>query len=232
LVASNLNKQGGEFSALSLSIQERGRKMKAKKILSVEDDGFSKGAMEKFLESEDNQNIQMNREQKYSLFQRGIFIALIVSLLTPFIIQISAAQEPFPKINRPNLRIMESHETCFEALTPPLAEDQKKALERLQHTYMTDARPIRTELLALKIQLRYLLLDPNVQPRVLFDRQRKISALHAELEELSLSYQIKARSVFTKDQLERLPHGWAFEMGFGYEIPIMDTSRRSKRGLQ
>jgi hypothetical protein len=52
------------------------------------------------------------------------------------------------------------------------------------------------------------------------------------LEELSLSYQVKAKSIFTKEQLERLPHGWAFEMGLGYEIPMMDGGRRSKKKLQ
>jgi hypothetical protein len=76
------------------------------------------------------------------------------------------------------------------------------------------------------------LSDPNVEPQILFDQQRKISALQTKLEELSLSYQIKARSVFTKAQLERLPHGWVFEMGLGYEIPMMDTGRRSKKGHQ
>jgi hypothetical protein len=75
-------------------------------------------------------------------------------------------------------------------------------------------------------------LDPNVQPQILFDQQRKISALQAKLEELSLSYQVKARSVFTKEQLERLPQGWAFEMGLGHEIVIMDVGKRSKKGLQ
>ena len=101
-----------------------------------------------------------------------------------------------------------------------LTEEQAKTLENLRQAYMAEAIPISTELLALKIALRYLLSDPNVQPQILFDHQRKISALQARLEELSLSYQVKARSVFRKEQLERLPQGWAYEMGLGYEIPI------------
>jgi hypothetical protein len=97
---------------------------------------------------------------------------------------------------------------------------------------MAEAMPMRMELLALKIDLRYLLSNPNVQPQILFDHQRKISALQARLEELSLSYQVKARSVFTKEQWERLPEGWAFEMGLGHEIPIMDIGRRPKKGFR
>ena len=178
-----------------------------------------------------NQNIQWNGKQRYSAFQRGIFIALILSLLTLLIIQISAAQESFPKMNRPNFR-MGGPETCLESLSPSLTEDQKKALESLRRAYMAEVRPTRTELFALRLQLRYLLSDPNVQPRILFDQQRKISDLQAKLEELSLSYQVKARSVFTKEQLQRLPQGWAFEIGLGHEVPAMDIGRRSRKGLQ
>jgi hypothetical protein len=98
--------------------------------------------------------------------------------------------------------------------------------------YAKEAIPMRADLFALRIELRHLLSDPNVQPQILFEKQRKISALQAKLEELSLSYQLKARSIFTKEQLERLPQGWAFEIGLGYEIPIMNMGRRSKKGLQ
>jgi DNA-binding response OmpR family regulator len=179
-----------------------------------------------------NQNIQRNNGKgRYPSLQRGIFFALMLFLLTFSIIRISEAQEAFPKLNRPNLR-MDSQGTCWESSSLALTEAQKKALETLCRAYMAEAMPIRTELFALRIELRHLLSDPNVQPQILFDQQRKISALQAKLEELSLSYQVKARSVFTKEQLERLPQGWVFEMGLGYEIVIMDTGRRSKKGLQ
>ncbi len=82
---------------------------------------------------------------------------------------------------------------------------------------MAETTPIRMSLFALKIELRHLLLNPNVQPQTLFEQQRKISALQAKLEELSLFYQIKARSIFTREQLERLPKEWASEMGLANE---------------
>jgi hypothetical protein len=155
----------------------------------------------------------------------------MLSLLTLFIFQISAAQEPFPKMKRPNFR-MERPGTCLESVSPSLTEEQEKSLDSLRRNYMGEAMPIRTELFALRIELRHSLSDPNVRPHILFDQQRKISALQASLEELSLSYQVKAREVFTREQLERLPHGWAIEMGLGYEIPIMDRGGRSWKGLQ
>jgi len=188
--------------------------MKIEKILIMEDDGFSREAI-----------------RKNSSLQRGFFIALILSLLTPFIIRISAAQESFPKMDKPNLP-MHRQGTCWESISPALTEDQKRALETLRRIYTAEAGPIRTELFALRIQLRYLFSDPNVHPRLLFDQHRKISALQAKLEGLSLFSLVKARLVFTKEQLEKLPQGWVFEMGLGYEIPIMDKGRRSKKGHQ
>jgi hypothetical protein len=184
------------------------------------------------MRKEENQNIGRNQgKERYSSFQRRLFITLILSLLTLFFIRMSEAQEPFPRLNRPDSRI-DGQRMHMKPPELDLTEEQAKTLEKLRHTYMAEAIPIRTGLLALKIALRYLLTDPNVRPQILFDHQRKISALQARLEELSLSYQVKARSIFRKEQLERLPQGWAFEMGLECEIPAMDTGRRSKRGLQ
>lgn len=161
-------------------------------------------------------------------------LSFMVTILIAFIlvnIKVSEAQRTFPSNTKPNLR-MDSQGMPMKPPALDLTEEQAKALDSLHRSYMAEAMPIRTELFALRIELRHLLSDPNVQPRILFDRQRKISVLQAKLEELFLSYQVKARSIFTKEQLERLPQGWAFEMGLGYEIPIMDTGRRSKKGLQ
>jgi CheY-like chemotaxis protein len=178
-----------------------------------------------------NQNSEKNNgKMKYSLLQCGIFTMLILFLFALFAIQMSAAQERFPKLDKPSLR-MDSQGTCWESSSFALTETQKKAFETLRQAYMAEAIPIRTSLFTLKIELRHLLSDPNVQPQKLFDQQRKISVLQAKLEELSLSYQIKARSIFTKEQLEQLPQGWVFEMGLGFETPIMDTGRRFRKGL-
>ena len=156
-----------------------------------------------------------------------ILIALVLANIKTIV-----AQRTFPSnTTKPNLR-MGNQGTCWESPSFALTDAQKKALETLRQAYMAEAIPIRTGLFSLKIELRHLLSDPNVQPQKLFDQQRKISALQAKLEELSLSYQIKARAIFTKEQLEQLPQGWAYEMGLGYEIPIMDMGRRSRKGRQ
>ena len=67
-----------------------------------------------------------------------------------------------------------------------LTEEQAKTLENLRHAYMGEAIPIRTELFALRIELRHLLWDQNVQPQILLIGRGKFSALQARLEELCL----------------------------------------------
>jgi hypothetical protein len=162
---------------------------------------------------------------------RLTFLTVVLFLFVLLWIQALEAQKSSPPRDKP-ICVADGQEPGWRPSSLNFTEAQKKALETLRRDYMAEAIPIRTGLFALKIELRHLLLDPNVQPQILFDQQRNISALQAKLEELSLSYQVKARSLFTKEQWERLPQGWAFEMGLRYEIPIMDTGRRSKKGLQ
>ena len=180
-------------------------------------------------EREQNQDVDRNKEkERYSSFQQKLFITLIVSLLALFGIRISEAQEAFPKLNRPNFR-MDSQGMPMKPPASDLTEEQAKALDSLCRSYMAEARPIRMELFALRIEFRHLLSDPKVQPQILFDRQRRISALQTRLEELSLSYQVKARPIFTKEQLERLPMDWLLGMDAGHETR-MGVGRGPRRG--
>lgn len=115
---------------------------------------------------------------------------------------------------------MDGQDAYRESSDLDLTEAQKKILESLQQNYGSEALPLRMELMSLRLELCYLMRDPNVQSKVLFDRQKKISELQAKLDDLSLSYQIKARSLFTKEQLERLlPDSlMGIETGFGMKV--------------
>jgi hypothetical protein len=118
------------------------------------------------------------------------------------------------------MMIMDGQDAYRESSDLDLTEAQKKILESLQQNYGSEALPLRMELMSLRLELCYLMRDPNVQSKVLFDRQKKISELQAKLDDLSLSYQIKARSLFTKEQLERLlPDSlMGIETGFGMKV--------------
>jgi hypothetical protein len=67
----------------------------------------------------------------------------------------------------------------------------------------------------LRIELRFAVSDPQVQPQALLDKQRKFSALQARLENLLFSYQVKARAIFTKEQFERFPADCPLKMRTG-----------------
>jgi Spy/CpxP family protein refolding chaperone len=97
-------------------------------------------------------------------------------------------------------------------------EEQTKELENLQSAYLEKAKPLWGEMRDLRLEVRFAVSDPQVQPQALLDKQRKFSALQARLENLLFSYQVKARAIFTKEQLERFPADCPLKMGTGYGV--------------
>jgi len=147
----------------------------------------------------------------------SIVLALISYLVIIFGAQPSKAQPPFYPQGKPMLR-MDGQHACWQSPDLALTKEQTKTLEAFQHAYMAEATPLRRELIPLEFELRYLIRNPNVQSKILLDLQKKISGLQAKLEILSLSYQIKTRSIFTREQLERLSGDCLLGMGTGFEM--------------
>jgi len=181
-----------------------------------------------------NQNSEKNNgKMKYSLLQCGIFTMLILSLLSLLAllgIQISEAQERFPKLDRPSLR-MDSRGTCWESSSLTLTEAQKKALETLQRAYQEEFAPRYRELMTLRLALQCYVLDKSIKPQDIMERHKKLLALQTEIETFSFSYQVKARSILTKEQLDRLPQDCLLEMGTGYGTG-MGIGRGPRRGAR
>jgi len=160
-------------------------------------------------------------------------LTFMVTILIVFVagnIKVSEAQSPFPLNAKPNLK-MAGQEACWKSSPLSLTQDQAKALESIQQSYMSGVIPLRRELMSLRFELRNLIRGQNVPSKTLFERQRKISELQAKLETLSLSYQIKARSIFTKEQLGQLPEDCTLgiEAGFGADIGIGRGARKGMR---
>ena len=178
-----------------------------------------------------HQHIQEGKGNRgYSSFQRGMFIVLILSLLTLLGIQLSEAQERFPKLGRPSLR-MDSQERCWKSLSFGLTEEQIGALESLQRAYQAEATPKYRELMTLRIELQCYVSDKNIKPQDLMERHKKLLSLQTEFESLSFSYQMKARSILTREQLERLPQDCLLEMGIGYGTG-MGIGRGPRKGAR
>jgi hypothetical protein len=143
----------------------------------------------------------------------GSIMGLI--LLNGLIGPISEAQQPKAPPISPFSQT-QLKDTCRRDPSITFSEQQTKELETLQRAYLTETKPLWSELRALRLEMRYAVSDPQVKPQALLDKQRKISALQAKLENLLFSYQITARSLFTREQLEGFPPDCPLKMGVGY----------------
>jgi hypothetical protein len=115
---------------------------------------------------------------------------------------------------------MDSDEVYWQSFDLGLTEAQQKKLESLLSAYASEAFPLSMEIMSLRFELRYLIRDSSVQPKILLDRQKKILELQTKLDDLSLSYRIKARSVFIKEQLEQLPPDFLMGMEHGSGVKV------------
>jgi len=131
-------------------------------------------------------------------------------------------------LDRPSLR-MDSQGRCWKSSSFALTEEQMKALENLQRAYQEELAPKYRELMTLRIELQCYVLDKSIKPQDIMERHKKLLALQTELETLSFSYQMKARSILTREQLERLPQDCLLEMGTGYGTG-MGIGRGPRRG--
>ncbi len=178
-----------------------------------------------------NQEIPLNiRKRKGPYVSREIVLALVLFILTVFNVQPSKAQPPFYPQNKSMLR-MDQRDPSWKSSDLNLTEAQTKLLETLQSAYASEALSLRMEVMSLRFELHYLIRDPNVQPKVLLERQKKISELQAQLNNLSLSYQIKIRSVLTKEQWDRLPPELSMDMGTGLGTDT-GIGRGARKGIR
>jgi len=155
-----------------------------------------------------NKDMSRNiRKEKGPSLPQRIFFALILFLFTALNAQPLRAQQPFPKQSKPILKI-DRQGTGWQSFLVDLTEEQAKAIENLQRTYAAEVLALRIELISLRFELRHLIRDPNVQSKILLDRQKKILELQTKHENLSFSFQLKLREILTKEQLESLPQDY------------------------
>jgi Spy/CpxP family protein refolding chaperone len=170
-----------------------------------------------------------NTEKRKRLFLGEFSFGLLLFLSAVLSVQHLEAQQPFFKQDKPISRSGSQKATFSQSPDVVLTREQAKAIEALYHTYMAEAMPLRRDLLSLRIELRHLIQNPKVQSKVLLDLQKRISELHSQLDSLSLSYQIKARSLLTGEQLKRLPEDFLSGTDTGFEM-MMGIGRGPQRG--
>ena len=151
---------------------------------------------------------------KIQLF--GIVFLVISFLLGIFRVQLSTAQPPFLPRSKPMLR-MDGQDFYRRFSQLGLTDAQKKTLKELLEAYASEALPLRIKLMSSRFELLHLIRDPGVQPKILLDQQKKISKFQADLNNLFLSYLIKARSIMTRAQLQQLFEDYSLLHGLDFE---------------
>ena len=147
----------------------------------------------------------------------GVAFIMGLILLNGLTGQSSEAQQPKVPMGSPPLQAP-SKAACWKNPSITFSEEQTKELDNLQRAFVEEAKPLWSELRDLRLELRFAVSDPQIQSQVLLDKQRRMSSIQAKLENLRFSHLIKARSVFTKEQLERFPPDCPLTMGTGYGV--------------
>jgi Spy/CpxP family protein refolding chaperone len=156
----------------------------------------------------------------------GVTFMMGLILLKGLAGQSSEAQQPQVPMGSPPLQAP-SKAACWKNPSITFTEEQTRELGNLQRAFMEEAKPLSSELRDLRLELRFAVSDPQIQSQVLFDKQRKMSAIQAKFENLRFSYLVKARSILTKDQLGRFPPDCPLKMETGY-----GAGRGHGKGLQ
>jgi hypothetical protein len=127
----------------------------------------------------------------------------------------SEAQPPFipPGSQLPQTPVKGA---CRKDPSITFTEEQTKKLENLERAFLREVKPLLSEMRYLRLESRFAVSDPQAQSQVLLDKQRRMSSIQAKLENLRFSHLIRARTIFTKEQLERMPPDCPLKMGTGY----------------
>ncbi|MGB9700082.1 MAG: Spy/CpxP family protein refolding chaperone [Thermodesulfobacteriota bacterium] len=85
--------------------------------------------------------------------------------------------------------------------------EQLRSLENLQRAFYKEITPIRSQYFNLYYELRARLDYPQPDAKMILEKQREIAELQKKIDEISIQYFLKARNLFSPEQLVNLPSG-------------------------
>jgi Spy/CpxP family protein refolding chaperone len=104
---------------------------------------------------------------------------------------------------------------CWKTPDFGATEEQIKSLEMLLRSYISEIRRIRNQYMNEYFELRLFLSNLNVDTKTVVDKQNRLSSLQTKMNEISLRYFLKAREIFTPEQISRLPYDCWFGFTYG-----------------
>ncbi len=105
--------------------------------------------------------------------------------------------------------------------------EQLKSLEEVHRSYLREITRYRDRYIGESYELRALLSNPKAEPHWVMNKQNSLSDLQRKIDEISLQHFLKAREIFTEEQIGRLPSGCS--LGFSYR-PGTDWDWRRGQG--
>lgn len=138
-------------------------------------------------------------------------IFIFAGFLVLFLASSGFAQrsEPYGRRNFPV-----SDSPCWTKPYLEATPEQLRGLENLQQSFYQEILALRNQQITMRYELRALLDHPKPDAKMILEKQNQFSGIQKKMDEISIQYFLKARALFTPDQLSKLPSGCY--LGFNY----------------
>jgi Spy/CpxP family protein refolding chaperone len=103
---------------------------------------------------------------------------------------------------------------CWTKAYLEATPEQVKSLENLKRSFYKEISALRNRYINLRYELHSLLDQPKPDTRMILEKQNHFSDIQKNMDEISIQHLLRARALFTPDQLSRLPSGC--NLGFNY----------------
>jgi hypothetical protein len=113
-------------------------------------------------------------------------------------------------------RIMRSADSaCWKNPRFGATDEQLKALEELHRSDIVSLGQYRNQYIVEHYELRSLLSSPTPDSKFVIDKQNQVSSIQKKIDEISLQYLLKARQIFSPEQISLLPNSCGLGFTFG-----------------
>jgi Spy/CpxP family protein refolding chaperone len=99
-------------------------------------------------------------------------------------------------------KLLKGEGPCWRASELDLSLDQMKRLELIQQAFFRETQLPRAELFAKRLELREFLTNPTIKAESIRSKYLEINEIESKLEEKTIEYLIKVRTLLTQEQLK------------------------------
>ena len=133
------------------------------------------------------------------LFTRGLIISgLVICLAAPAYAQPPGMKPGHGMGRRPG----RGEQQCWTASELNLSPEQARTLDLLGQTYFQEAKRYRIELFSKRLEIKEYLTNPAVKAEVIQAKNGEIIELQSKMEEKTVEYLLKVRTLLTPEQLK------------------------------